>query len=243
MARTEGGLAHQSLLSGIGTPGGNTCWGFRVIQSVPYTGTYQAERGAQRRAMVADYKLEKGCADCGYKQAHCALDFDHRGGKTSRNDQVSWLMNSRLELLLAEILKCDVVCANCHRIRSANRRVWSQLAPTWGSFEPGCCKSCGKNMKGRGTTRGVCRAPSRCADQYRQWRRIWLGDIKLASGCMDCGYAKNYEALDFDHRPGMIKIADISVMLGSSEQRLLAEIAKCDVVCANCHRIRTHVTR
>lgn len=46
--------------------------------------------------------------------------------------------------------------------------------------------------------------------------------------------------MDFDHRPGTIKVADVSVLARSStKERTLDEIAKCDLVCANCHRIRT----
>jgi hypothetical protein len=51
-------------------------------------------------------------------------------------------------------------------------------------------------------------------------------------------------ALDFDHRPDVVKEFQIggNLQLGPT-QRLLSEIAKCDVVCANCHRIRTHERR
>ena len=36
------------------------------------------------------------------------------------------------------------------------------------------------------------------------------------------------------------KYRDISSMCGFSNKKVLEEIAKCDIVCANCHRIRTH---
>jgi hypothetical protein len=46
--------------------------------------------------------------------------------------------------------------------------------------------------------------------------------------------------MDFDHRPGTTKLGEISKKLYFlGEKKLLAEIAKCDLVCANCHRIRT----
>jgi hypothetical protein len=64
--------------------------------------------------------------------------------------------------------------------------------------------------------------------------------LKLAQGCADCGYNAHPAALDFDHRPGEVKLFTVS--LGSTSkgiQTLLAEVAKCDVVCANCHRVRT----
>jgi hypothetical protein len=49
--------------------------------------------------------------------------------------------------------------------------------------------------------------------------------------------------MDFDHREGEKKlsnVADLNFHRRTSLRKLLAEIAKCDVVCANCHRERTH---
>jgi hypothetical protein len=61
--------------------------------------------------------------------------------------------------------------------------------------------------------------------------------------CADCGRRYPHYVMDFDHRPGEKKCFNVSVAAGQprlSWQRMLAEIAKCDVVCANCHRERTH---
>ena len=57
---------------------------------------------------------------------------------------------------------------------------------------------------------------------------------------MDCGYNRHPEALDFDHRPGVNKLFNIGEKVGSySLDKIWAEIAKCDVVCRNCHAVRT----
>jgi hypothetical protein len=75
-------------------------------------------------------------------------------------------------------------------------------------------------------------------------RRKKIQDIKLALGCADCGYDTYPEALDFDHRPGTEKLITIGSQLKSGTwQSVLDEIAKCDVVCANCHRHRTKLRR
>jgi len=64
--------------------------------------------------------------------------------------------------------------------------------------------------------------------------------VKLDAGCMDCGLMSPYpEVYDFDHRPGVVKVNKISMLYAGPMRVLVAEIAKCDVVCANCHRIRT----
>lgn len=62
--------------------------------------------------------------------------------------------------------------------------------------------------------------------------------------CDDCGQTFHFAAMDFDHRPGEIKVGTIAVLARSgNKQRLLDEMAKCDLVCSNCHRIRTWMRR
>lgn len=58
--------------------------------------------------------------------------------------------------------------------------------------------------------------------------------------CTDCGKTFRPCVMDFDHRPGEEKLHDISRIYNFlSKSMLLKEIAKCDLVCANCHRVRT----
>ena len=66
-----------------------------------------------------------------------------------------------------------------------------------------------------------------------------LAEIKETSGCVDCGI-NNHILLDFDHIRD--KKYNISRMIhdGFSWAAIKKEIAKCEVVCANCHRIRTY---
>lgn len=66
------------------------------------------------RVFVNDYKMERGCVDCGYKNHPAALELDHVRGKKVRH--VS-LMSS-LPLVKEELKKCVVRCSNCHRIKT-----------------------------------------------------------------------------------------------------------------------------
>ena len=75
------------------------------------------------------------------------------------------------------------------------------------------------------------------------FRVAYVRSYLLEHGCMDCGYAKDARALSFDHRPGTVKIRDIKSGRTLGWAALLAEIAKCDVVCMNCHVIRTSERR
>lgn len=62
--------------------------------------------------------------------------------------------------------------------------------------------------------------------------------------CADCGGTFDPVCMDFDHREPGNKLAAVSSLVGRhSEQAVLAEVAKCDVVCANCHRLRTYRRR
>jgi hypothetical protein len=58
--------------------------------------------------------------------------------------------------------------------------------------------------------------------------------------CYDCGNRFPTVCMDFDHRDPSQKVFQISDASLVHRVKVLAEIAKCDVVCANCHRIRTH---
>ena len=58
--------------------------------------------------------------------------------------------------------------------------------------------------------------------------------------CMDCGRAFPTACMDFDHRDPSKKILPVSRMVGYSLAKIRQEIKKCDLVCSNCHRMRTH---
>jgi hypothetical protein len=58
--------------------------------------------------------------------------------------------------------------------------------------------------------------------------------------CMDCGVQYPYYVMDFDHRDPSIKSFEIHDAINTSQKAFMDEIAKCDVVCSNCHRERTH---
>ena len=74
---------------------------------------------------------------------------------------------------------------------------------------------------------------------FRQQRREFVDSLKLAQGCVDCGFSAHPAALHFDHIDSTQKSGHISRLYTARMDRLMAEIAKCEVVCANCHAIRT----
>jgi hypothetical protein len=81
---------------------------------------YNANSFSTKYSAMATIKLERGCADCGYNADPVALDFDHVRGE--KKFIVGHIMGHGLPALLNEAAKCDVVCANCHRIRTTDRK-------------------------------------------------------------------------------------------------------------------------
>ena len=78
-----------------------------------------AERVTEFRAIVSQAKGTY-CSDCKRHYHPCQLDFDHVQGVKKFNITSGKSATSKTSLL-AEIEKCEVVCASCHRLRTYNR--------------------------------------------------------------------------------------------------------------------------
>lgn len=72
------------------------------------------------RKYVRDAK-DKPCHDCGNRYPPYVMDFDHVGGVKLYNVSQMAPRDGSLIRIQAEIDKCEVVCANCHRVRTFNR--------------------------------------------------------------------------------------------------------------------------
>ena len=72
--------------------------------------------------------------------------------------------------------------------------------------------------------------------RYQAEKRAWIAAYLAEHSCVDCGES-DPEVLDFDHVRGK-KTAAISLLArrGYSLAKLIAEVALCEVRCANCHR-------
>ena len=72
----------------------------------------------------------------------------------------------------------------------------------------------------------------------------WMMGLK-SEPCVDCGGRFDACCMDFDHRDSASKLYNVGSMFSRHYSRELieSEIAKCDLVCANCHRIRTRTKR
>jgi hypothetical protein len=69
--------------------------------------------------------------------------------------------------------------------------------------------------------------------------RIWVNEMKASTPCTDCKKNYPYYVMDFDHLSDK-KVLISRVINSGSWKQVREEIAKCEIVCSNCHRERTH---
>ena len=163
------------------------------------------------------------CGDCGGTFEPHQMDFDHRESSSKSFHVTSGraMLMSR-DRLNTEVQKCDIVCANCHNVRT-----WVTHRSKIAEMSPSTAKSPYIDRQ-----RARWRAHARFLDALR--------DVP----CADCGGRFPPCAMDFDHREPGTKLATVTRMIGRAAiVRILAEAAKCDIVCANCHRARTYGRR
>ena len=72
--------------------------------------------------------------------------------------------------------------------------------------------------------------------------REWMNSLKEGVPCADCGEVFPVFVMHWDHLPGFEKVGAIGSMIGRRRELILEELKKCELVCANCHVMRT-VTR
>lgn len=181
----------------------------------------EIERVTVRQAATMSLLRElrkRSCADCGRTFSPHQMDFDHRDPSAKAfNLSSSRAMLAPRSELLAEFEKCDVVCAACHRIRT--RKQHRARLPSLRTDHP---------------------SPDLIRSRNRRRSHARLLDAMRRVPCLDCGRRFPPCAMDFDHRDPSTKRIGVTRLVGRSGVRgILDEAAKCDIVCANCHRMRT----
>jgi hypothetical protein len=75
----------------------------------------------------------------------------------------------------------------------------------------------------------------------RHRRTEWLRQLREGIPCTDCRNVYPFFVMHWDHLPEFQKLGEISGSLRNhAAAKILAEIGKCELVCANCHAIRTY---
>lgn len=78
-----------------------------------------------------------------------------------------------------------------------------------------------------------------CDNKKSELRKLKKMAVLKQGACVDCGREYHPCQMSFDHLPGLPKYKDINEMRSASMSRLQAEIKNCDLVCLNCHALRT----
>ena len=254
----------------------------RLRPKRPTLALVQSSRIARQRGSRRIQDLKGGpCTDCHRSFPYYVMDFDHIGPKT-RN--LSEAVRFGKDRLTSELQNCELVCANCHRIRTQERGFvgkrttkaktprqsgymnWVPAGPLCGKRKTCCqCKEAlpveyfGKHAGHRDGLASKCKpcqaryqaawhsahAVERKISQaenkalYKAKSREYVARYKEQHGCSDCHRKYPAVALDFDHLRD--KKSRVAYLVGrASLDKIIQEMAKCEVVCANCHRIRTH---
>jgi len=109
----------------------------------------------------------------------------------------------------------------------------------------GVCKSC--NSLAFAAWKAANADPHRVSTARRRRERrdecrARLDKLKTDMPCVDCGGRFHPVQMDFDHLPGAVKLSGVSAMIGTHAwPAIQREVEKCELVCANCHRLRTHI--
>ncbi len=168
--------------------------------------------------MVKKYNLEKKikdvkvlggqCSLCGYKRNVSVLCFHHLD--PSKKDGLIGGLSK--EKRAAELKKCGLFCQNCHREIHAG-------------LHPKILKINYNNDKN-----------SRAAEQRKRKEDFKQSHVDYLGGkCINCGYDKCNQAMTFHHRNPSEKLFGISDTNQKELIKVVDELNKCDLLCANCH--------
>lgn len=80
----------------------------------------QKKNRSSKRKYIINFLKKSKCADCPISDWR-VLEFDHRD-RENKSFNIADAVNYSIERIQLEIDKCDVVCANCHRIRTIKQR-------------------------------------------------------------------------------------------------------------------------
>jgi Helix-turn-helix len=172
--------------------------------------SYAAKVARQRAlsAQVLDHLRHHPCVECGEADP-VVLEFDHLGKKTA---SVAELVSrtASMRAIDAEIARCEVVCANCHRRRTATRGRWRRAAAANVSSRPYANPNVARNFS-------------------------YILDVLRRHPCVDCGQ-RDTVVLEFDHvgtkRAAVTQLAWHGCSLATIDK----EVRECEVRCADCHR-------
>jgi len=167
------------------------------------------KRYIRNRNFIYNYKLNKECVDCKKTFDPSVLQFDHLPQFTKIKGISKLVGQASIKQLEEEISKCEIVCVNCHRLRTFNRHKEKIKARTY---------------------------------PKREKLQAYVDSTKFGKVCGDCKLT-NLEPcqLDYHHIDPSSKIKTIAALVQKQAtlRKIKKEIQKCELLCANCHALKT----
>jgi hypothetical protein len=220
-----------------------------------------ARQNKKSSAIILALKTGRACGACGESFPAHVMDYHHPGEK---NWSVSKLHGKSERRIREEIALCVLLCAVHHRDVTQAENVAEAVRGETGEKEPHVFREVGPGDPVR--TCAICKETrhrddfstmangyphSYCKPCKREYERKtnarrprtrgvreFLRTLKESGECADCGGRFRYWQMDMDH-VSEEKIGHLSVMANGAREAVLAELPKCELVCANCHRDRT----
>ena len=192
------------------------------------------DRHASRRkfkAVFDEWVAGKSCAICGENRRAC-LERHHRNPDAKAFFTADFINSAKFtpeneRKLRKELAKCEVLCGICHR-----------------------------RLHGLGR-------PNLQKQRCTEYAEIWWELSGRQAVCEDCGHKFERLDVDFHHRDPAQKVAALSALMQLSpvsakpgrrmslqkaaerqelnRKKVLDEMAKCDILCVNCHKLRHEV--
>lgn len=180
------------------------------------------ERRTELREWLYEIKRRTECQSCGDGDPVC-LAFHHRRGTKKLMDVGKMVAYGHGRASIRdEIEKCDVLCANCHRCEHHDNH----------SVDDAVAKRI------RADVRAGRAAPDASSCTKTRYLRLWTTVYKRTAGCSRCG-TTDARCLEFHHVDAATKVAGVGEMISDCypADAVVAEVEKCAVLCANCHRL------
>lgn len=182
-------------------------------------------RRRRLRGWLRTHKSALGCSTCGLDDPAC-LDFHHVRGEKERAVNEMVTDGYSATDIHAELQKCRILCANCHRAAHLDEATTPEPLNTDASL------SDVERVLGIGEA-----ANAEVSATKRERLQAWSVAYRRHHGCRRCG-EEDPRRLQFHHPNPDKKTDSVGAMIADSapEADVIEEVERCVVLCANCHR-------
>lgn len=194
-------------------------------------------RRKQRKIRAVKYKGGK-CSVCGYNKCLAALEFQHINPDDEKKSVAKIISSQGWATIKEEIDKCKLVCTNCRQESQDDyqdflTKINKMTYHTFELIENRVCVICNREftIDRHGNSGMIC---NKCRQKYHHYKLKVKAVEYKGNQCSICGYNKTVKALEFHHVNRDEK--EFSFSTNYAWDKLVAELDKTILVCANCHR-------